>query len=141
MKICTPSAFRLWSSRCRKSRFSLNASNSRRSFSMPVSSAMPMRLVSPLMTYSSRPSAPLEHLLGHGDRLQHDLVHVCVCLGELAQDLLAHLAQRAPAELLVQKVRGTLELVGRVMALELDDAVLHLAVVSHQYHQHPALRH
>jgi hypothetical protein len=63
-----------------------------------------------------------------------------MCLGELAQDLLAHLAQRAPAELLVQKVRGTLELIGRVMALELDDTVLHFAVVEHQYHQHPVLR-
>ena len=48
--------------------------------------------------------AALEHLLGQGDRLQHDLVHVRVCLGELAQDLLAHLAQRAPAELLIQRV-------------------------------------
>src|SRR5204863_7802465 len=56
------SAFRLWSSRCRKSRFSLNASNSRRSFSTLVSSAAPMRLVSPLMTYSSRLSpAPLSN--------------------------------------------------------------------------------
>src|SRR5438046_5474764 len=84
--------------------------------------------------------AALEHLLGDRDRLRHDLVHVCVCLGQLAQDLLAHLAPRAPAELLVQKVRGTLELVGRVMSLELDDAALHLAVVEHQYRELPVLR-
>src|SRR2546429_9494853 len=103
MKICTPSAFRLWSSRCRKSRFSLNASNSRRSFSMPVSSAMPMRLVALDDVLEPPFRAAREHLLGHGDRLQHDLVHVCVCLGELAQDLLAHLGQRPPAELPVQE--------------------------------------
>src|SRR5947207_1000057 len=84
--------------------------------------------------------AALEHLLRDRDRLQHDLVHVGVRLGELAQDLLARLGERAPAELLVEIVRGAFELVGREVTLELDDAVLNLAVVEHQHHQHPVLR-
>src|SRR5207302_730412 len=60
---------------------------------------------------SALAGAALEHLLRDRDRLQHDLVHVGVRLGELAQDLLARLGERAPAELLVEIVRGALELV------------------------------
>jgi len=85
-------------------------------------------------------AAGVEHLLSDGDGIQHDLIHVSARLGELAQQLLAHLAQRAAAELLVEVIRGTLELVRRIMALELDDAVLHLAVVEHQHDEHPVLR-
>ncbi len=36
--------------------------------------------------------ADLEHLLRHGDGIQHDLVHVGAGLAQLPQDLLAHLA-------------------------------------------------
>src|SRR5580658_2658301 len=52
-----------------------------------------------------------EHLLRHGDRVQHDLVQVRVRLGQLPQDLLAHFAQNAAAKLLVQVVRSALELI------------------------------
>src|SRR5215472_17246430 len=82
----------------------------------------------------------LEDLLGDCDRIQHDLVHVGACLGKLAQQLLAHLAERAAAKLLVQVVRGTLEIIGRVVPLELDDAVLHLAVVKDEHDQYAVLR-
>jgi hypothetical protein len=64
---------------------------------------------------------------------------VRVRLGELPQDLLARLAQRPSSELLVEVVRGALELIGREAALELDDAVLHLAVVEDEHYQHPVL--
>ncbi len=70
---------------------------------------------------------------------EHHLVHVRVGFGELAQDLLAHLLQRVAAEVLVQIVRGALQLIRGVAPLGLDDAVLHLAVVVHQHHQHAVL--
>ncbi len=83
--------------------------------------------------------AGLEYVLRHGDGIEHDLVHVGAGLAELAQDLLAHLRQRAAAELLVEKVGGALELVGGVVALQLDDAVLHFALAVHQHDQHAVL--
>ncbi len=93
------------------------------------------------MTYSSAilALARFEHVLRHGDGIQHDLVHVRVGFGQLAQDLLAHLAQCAAAELLVEEVRGAPQLIGRVVALELDDAVLHFAVVEYEHRQHAIL--
>src|SRR6516162_9770385 len=84
-------------------------------------------------------AAGLEHLLRDGNRIQHDLVHVGARLGELAQQLLADLAHRAATNLLIEIIRGTLELIGRVVTLELDDAVLHLAVVEDQHDQHAVL--
>src|SRR5580765_6670014 len=84
-------------------------------------------------------AAALEHLLGHRDGIEHDLVHVRVRLGELAQDLLTHLAQGAAAALLAEVVRGALELLGAVAPLGLDDAVLYLAVVEDQHHEYAVL--
>ena len=56
-----------------------------------------------------------------------------------AMSLRAPAPASCPRQLLVEEVRGAPQLVGGVIALELDDAVLHLAVVEHQDHEHAVL--
>ena len=46
----------------------------------------------------------LVYVLSDGNGIQHDLVHVGVSLGQLAQDLVTHLRQGPAAELLIQIV-------------------------------------
>ncbi len=52
-----------------------------------------------------------------------------------AQDVGAHLRQSLAAAALGEEIRGTPQLIRRVITLELNDAVLHFAVVEHQDHQ------
>ena len=81
----------------------------------------------------------LVQALRHRDGVEHLLVEPRVRFLQLAQHLLVHLGERAAAAVLVEEIGGAPQLLGAVVALELDDAVLHLAVVHHQHDQHPVL--
>ena len=94
------------------------------------------------MTYSMRPpdAGGIDHLLRQVDRVEHHLVQVLARFLQLAEQVLAHGAQLLAAELLIQIVRGAPQLLGAVVALELQDAVLHLAPVDDQDRQHAVIR-
>ena len=62
-------------------------------------------------------------------------VHVLARLVHLAQDVLAHLRQRLAAATLGEEIGGAAQFIRRVITLELDDAVLHFAIVEHQHDQ------
>ena len=82
----------------------------------------------------------LEHVLGDVDGVLHQRVHAFARFVHLAQDFLAHLRERLAAATLGQEIGRASQLVGRVIALELDDAVLHFAVVEYQHDERAVVR-
>ena len=86
-----------------------------------------------------RPAAGrlVDHLLRQVDRVEHHLVEVLARFLQLRDQMSSRTALSSlPRNCLFRIVRRAPQLVGAVVALELQDAVLHFAAVDDQDREH-----
>ena len=82
----------------------------------------------------------LDSQLRHGYRIQHQPIQAFLRLLQLTEELLTQFGQSQAAAGGVENGRSATQLVGAVAARQLDDAVLHFAIVIDQHHQQPTAR-